>query len=196
MTISSPAERAHQTPSVPFRRLPAYGALPRARNTRGVDIDVLWSKVIAVAARNWMEELHVAGAFSDRQAPALNRAIRNRIYEVLVAWRLCVPAHTSNRFTIYLCDLTTGGDPEWPRSAVSRAVAQAIHGLAAAEFIEGEAAAELEKTATAGAQSAVDALLCFDEQAQRQVAHLISMIPDYWEAPQIGPDFRTVFEST
>ncbi len=41
--------------------------------------------VIAMAARNWMEDLHVTGAFSDAQAPALNRRVRDRTYTVELA---------------------------------------------------------------------------------------------------------------
>lgn len=47
------------------------------------EFDALAAKVIALAARNGVEDLHADGAFSDKQAPALNRRIRSRIYEVL-----------------------------------------------------------------------------------------------------------------
>lgn len=45
------------------------------------DFDVVIATMIALAARNGVEDLHAAGAFSDEQAQALNRRIRGRIYE-------------------------------------------------------------------------------------------------------------------
>jgi hypothetical protein len=46
---------------------------------------VLSAMVIAMAARNAVEDLHAGGAFTDQQAPALNRRLRNRVYAVTLA---------------------------------------------------------------------------------------------------------------
>jgi hypothetical protein len=149
-----------------------------------------------MAARNWVEELHVAGAFSDSQAPTLNRAIRNRVYEVLKAWRRCNPKRKGNRFNAYLNELATDPDEEWPRSAVSGAVARAIREFAAAEHVQPAIAAELQEVAAAGAQSAIAELLDSDQDAQRRIAWLVYMLPDYWEPCMIGEEFRALLENT
>lgn len=49
------------------------------------DTNVVIAKLIALAARNGVEDLHAKGAFSDRQAPALNRLLRGWIYEFFLA---------------------------------------------------------------------------------------------------------------
>jgi hypothetical protein len=43
------------------------------------------AKMLALGVRNGLEDLHCDGAFSDSEAPRLNRAVRNRIFEVLAA---------------------------------------------------------------------------------------------------------------
>jgi predicted component of type VI protein secretion system len=93
-----------------------------------------------------------------------------------------------------LSGLAVDGDPKWPRSAVSGAIARAIAEFAAAEAVDPGTAAELEREATAGAQDAIDALLCFDERAKRQVGYLLGMAPAYWEPAEISPEFRALLE--
>jgi len=63
------------------------------------DTDAVIAKMIAVAARNGVEDLHADGAFSDQQAPLLNQRIRSRIYELLVASRRSDPRRTDDPFT-------------------------------------------------------------------------------------------------
>jgi hypothetical protein len=140
-----------------------------------------------------MEDLHVGGAFSDRQAPTLNRATRNRVYEVLVAWRRCDLSQPNDPFATYLNTLATAGDPEWPRSAIRGAIATATHDFATAESIDQTTATRLQEKATEGAQFAVGQLLHFERrQAEDEVAYLMTMIPNYWEEPEVGPDFASL----
>jgi hypothetical protein len=51
----------------------------------GSDYDAVLAKVIALAARNGVEDLHAAGAFSNQQAPSLNRRLCDARGHILCA---------------------------------------------------------------------------------------------------------------
>lgn len=49
--------------------------------------DRMWAKLLALGVRNGVEDLHASGAFTDDQAPAFNRLVRDRVYEALAVLR-------------------------------------------------------------------------------------------------------------
>jgi hypothetical protein len=93
------------------------------------DHATLWGKVIALAARNGVEGLHAQGAFSDEQAPALNRRLRGYAYEVLIAIRRLDASRDDDRFTAYLLDLIDDWEQDPLGAALGRAVASAVWGV-------------------------------------------------------------------
>src|ERR1700689_780857 len=111
MVKSSAAEDSLAPSSRTFRQLPDREAVQKLSGTKprpSFDLDAMWAKLIALGARNGTEDLHVAGAFSDRQAPALNRCLRGRIYEVLIALRRLDSDQADDPYRRYLEDLGAG----------------------------------------------------------------------------------------
>jgi hypothetical protein len=97
------------------------------------DHATLWAKTIALAARNGVEVLHAAGGFTDRQAPALNRRLRDHAYEVLIALRRMDPRRGDDPFSAYLIDLIDDQEEDWLRAALKGAVTNAVREFADAE---------------------------------------------------------------
>jgi hypothetical protein len=159
------------------------------------DLDVMWAKLIALGARNGVEDLHVAGAFSDRQAPALNRRLRGRIYEVLVALRRLEPDRADGPYRRYLQDLVAGSSLEPTQAAIAGAVTRAIKDYAAAERVDAAAAADLTKTGIGGALNHLDAIMQLeDTKMQRALAFFVSAIPLYWKHPQVSSEFQAIMD--
>jgi hypothetical protein len=160
MAKSSSAEGNSSPLSGSFRQLPGrddlldMGVKLRPSN----DVDAMWAKLIALGARNGTEDLHVAGAFSDRQAPALNRSLRGRIYEVLVALRRLDPDQADDPYRRYLQDLAAGSNLKPTQAAIAGAVARAVKDYAAAEGADAATAAALTKTAIDTALNYLDRL--------------------------------------
>jgi hypothetical protein len=179
-----------------FRQLPdrdSLLALTGVKLRPSNDLEAMWAKLIALGARNGTEDLHVAGVFSDRQAPALNRRLRGRTYEALIALSRLDPDRADDPYRHYLQDLAAGSSREPTQAAVAGAVARAVEDYAAAENADAATAAALAETAIDGALNHLDALWQFDDtNMQRSLAFFISAIPMYWEHPQVSPEFRAL----
>ncbi len=161
------------------------------------DADAIFAKMIAVAARNGVEDLHTDGAFSDQQAPALNRRVRGRIYEVLIAVRRGDLSRDDDLFTDYLWKLAGDHQRDLARAAVQGAVAKAVDEFAGVETIDSDIARQLRQAAIKEALFAFETLLQLhrgDPEARKDVAYWLWLVPDYWEEPVVSPEFQTVLD--
>ncbi len=164
-----------------------------------IDQDAVFAKMIALAARNGVEDLHANGAFSNRQAPALNRRIRGRVYEVLIAIQRGDLGRDDNPFTAYLSSLAGDYDDELAHAALQGAVARAVQEFATAEAIDQDVARKLQEAAVNEALFAFEMLLRLhrgEVEPQRQIAYWLQMVPSYWEDPEVSPEFQTVLDGT
>jgi hypothetical protein len=162
--------------------------------------DALVARMIALAARNGVEDLHASGAFSDRQAPALNRRIRGRIYEMLAANRLRDARRDNDPFSKYVNDLEDQG--KRPFAGLRGAVGRAVDDFAVAEAIDPDTAAKLKKEAIKGAVEAwrTSSRLSLgrskdEEKDSFAVNWWLRCIPDYWEEPEVSADFQKLLDS-
>jgi len=169
----------------------------------GADLDAVIAKMIALAARNGVEDLHAASAFSDQQAPALNRRIRGRIYELLLANRLRDVSRSNDPFSKYVDDLAEGHKGGHTVAALQGAVSRAVDDFAAAEAIDQDTASKLRKAATKAAAEAWRTLTRVsvnrskdEEKDQFAVSWWLRSIPDYWEEPEVSPEFEMLLDST
>lgn len=157
--------------------------------------------VIAMAARNAVEDLHAGGAFTDRQAPALNRRLRNRVYAVTLALlRLDRDQPDAGLVALIedqarIDDPTLDGSPGIePDAAVAGAIRGAIREFARAEAITPGVTAELEQAAVSWGIAALHGLQHLERpKSGRQVSGLAWMVPSYWEMPAIEPKLRRYF---
>lgn len=157
---------------------------PGTADAADVDQDAVFAKMIALAVRNSVEDLHANGAFSDRQAPGLNRRIRGRVYEVLIAIHRGDLGRDDDPFTIYLSSLAGDYDDEIAHAALQGAVARAVQEFATAEAIDQYVARELQEVAVNEALIAFKTLLRLhlgEAKPQRQIAYWLQTVPSYWE---------------
>jgi hypothetical protein len=161
---------------------------------------VLAAMTIAMSARNWVEDLHVARAFSDAQAPGLNRRLRNRAYEVLLALQLVDRSGAADPLAGFLaCQAELDGHRGHgtaPDAALRGAIRKAVRDFAEAEQLTASAARELERAAVAGAADTYRCLQTIDQQTSAmQISYLASLIPRNWELPAIDPHLDRIFAS-
>jgi hypothetical protein len=165
------------------------------------DFDAVIAKVIALATRNGIEDLHANGAFSDRQAPALNRRIRGRIYELLIANRLRDASRNDDPFSQYIDHLAEGHKGGHIVAALQGAISRAVDDFATADAIERDTAAKL---CTAATKAAVEAWKTInrlslhrskdEKKDQFAVGWWLSSIPDYWEEPEVSSEFQKLLD--
>jgi hypothetical protein len=161
-----------------------------------IDQDATLAKMIALAARDGVEDLHADGAFSDQQAPSLNRRLRSQVYELLIATRLRDPGRRHDPFAEYAHDLARGHKGGLATAALQGAIARAVDDFAAAEAVDSDTARKLREAAVKAASVAyktVDRLNCSkskDEQDRRAVEYWLMRIPSYWEEPVVSPEFQ------
>jgi hypothetical protein len=167
------------------------------------DIDAVIAKTIALAARNGVEDLHVAGAFSDRQAPSLNRRIRGRIYELLVATRRRDLSRDTEPLTMYVDDLAQGHKGGHAVAALQGAVGRAVDDFAAAEAIDTATATKLRKAAIKGAVEGYKTVTRLslsrskdEERDHFAVEFWLRSIPSYWEEPVVSPEFQKLLDAS
>jgi hypothetical protein len=166
------------------------------------DNDAVLAKVIALATRNGVEDLHAAGAFSDQQAPSLNRRLRGRVYELLIATRHRDSSQRHDPFTAYVDDLAHGYTGSHITAALQGAIARAVDEFAAAEAIDPDTARQLREAAIKGALVAhktvgrVSRGRPKDEHDQQAVQFWLMSIPDYWEEPVLSPEFQEMLYGT
>ena len=166
------------------------------------DFEVILAKMIALAARNGVEDLHVSGAFSDRQAPALNRGIRGRIYELLIATHHRDYSRDDDPFGEYIDELAQGHRGGQVTAALHGAVGQAVDDFAAAETIDPTTAAKLRKAAIKAAVEAHKTVtrVSLDrsknkDQDRFAVEWWLRCIPSYWEEPEVSPEFQKLLDA-
>lgn len=186
--------------------LDLYHAAVHSRNMKmttqfDADMDAVIAKVIALAARNGVEDLHASGAFSDQQAPALNRRIRGRIYELLIANRLRDSSRHNDPFSQYVDSLAQGHKGGHTIAALQGAISLAVDDFATAESISADTAAKLREAATTSAVEAWRTLNRLSlgrskdqEKDQFAVEWLLRSIPDYWEEPEVSPEFQAMLD--
>jgi|GEM_PF-6632291 hypothetical protein len=154
---------------------------------------------IAMSARNWVEDLHAAGSFSDAQAPGLNRRLRNRAYEVLLALEHLHqgPTDPLAGFLAHRAELDGQTDLEIePIAALRGAIRKAVRDFARAEQLPASTAQKLEEAAVAGATDAYRHLQTINEQTSAmQISYRIGMVPRYWELPTSDPGLEGMFAS-
>ncbi|MGD0454006.1 MAG: hypothetical protein ABSB69_10450 [Solirubrobacteraceae bacterium] len=198
MAKSAPAEDDSGRLSGTFRQLPDRDELLTLTGVQlrpSNDLDAMWAKLIALGARNGTEDLHVAGVFSDRQAPALNRRLRARVYEVLIALRRLDPDQADDPYRRYLQHLAAGSGLEPTQAAIAVAVERAVKDYAAAEGVDAPTAAALTEAGIDGALNHLEAVWQLDDtNMQRALAFFVSAIPIYWEHPQVSPEFQALLE--
>jgi hypothetical protein len=169
--------------------------------TTDPDYNATLAKMIALAARDGVEDLHADGAFSDRQAPSLNRRIRGRIYEVLTATRLGNPHQDDDPLAEYVRDLAHGHKGGRASAALQGAVARAVDDFADAEAIDRDTARKLREAAVNAALVAyktVDRLSrskSKDEEDRQAVEYWLMRIPAYWEEPVVSPEFQKLLDA-
>jgi hypothetical protein len=143
---------------------------------------------IAMSARNWVEDLHAAGSFSDAQAPGLNRRLRNRAYEVLLALEHFDhgPTDPLAGFLVRRAELDgqTGLEIE-PIAALRGAIREAVRDFARVEQMPASTAQKLEEAA--------DLQTITEQTSAMQISYLIGMVPRYWELPTIDLGLEGMF---
>lgn len=164
-------------------------------------MDAVLAKAIALSARNSVEDLHVAGAFSDKQAPTLNRQIRGRIYELLLATRRGEPGKRGDAFTVYVDELAAGYKGGRAVAALQGAVGRAVDDFAAAEAIDAATATKLRIAAISGAVQAFKTINRLssgrskdEEQDRFALAWWLYSVPKYWEEPEVSPEFQKLLD--
>jgi hypothetical protein len=176
--------------------------LPSA-NDPDIDYEVTIAKMLALAARNGVEDLHADGAFSDRQAPALNRRIRGRVYELLIATHRRDYRRDNDPFGQYIDDLAQGYRGGQTIAALQGTIARAVDEFAAAEAIDTTTATKLRRAAIKGAVEAyktVNRLSLGRSKDEAKDSFAVDWwlrsIPDYWEEPEISPEFQRLLDSS
>jgi hypothetical protein len=154
-----------------------------------------------VAARDGVEDLHAAGAFTDQQAPSLNRRVRGRIYEALIATGRRDSRLPSDPFTAYVDNFADRYKGSHGTAAIKGAVAQAVDDFAAAEAIDSTIARQLREAAIKGAMEAYTIVRRLDmgrtqneQDDQAAVSYWINRIPKYWEEPEVGPELQRLLD--
>jgi hypothetical protein len=182
------------------------GALLHSRDMAksiDTDNDAMLAKVIALAARNGLEDLHAAGAFSDRQAPAFNRGIRGRIYELLFATYRRDYGWDDDPFGKYIDELAKGHKGGQVTAALHGTIGQAVEDFADAETIDPATAAKLRKAAIKAAVEGYKTVTRLslgrskDEEHDRfAVEFWLRSIPSYWEEPVVSPEFQKLLDTS
>jgi hypothetical protein len=172
--------------------------------TTSIDTDnhAVLAKMIALAARNGVEDLHASGAFSDRQAPSLNRRLRGRVYELLIATRHRDSSQLHDPFTAYVDGLAHGYKGSHITAALQGAIARAVDEFAAAEAIDPDTARHLREAAIKGALVAYKTVGRLrrgrpkDEHDQQAIRFWLNSIPEDWEEPVLSPEFQKMLYGT
>jgi hypothetical protein len=172
-------------------------------DTANPDTDAAVAKMIALAARNGVEDLHAQGVFSDAQAPALNRLLRNHIYEWLLANSL-QQVRPNDPFARYLEELSAGRQHKRGGSTASLrgAVERAVEEFAAAEGLGEATAWKLSRAASKAAVEAYKTTMRLalgrskDEEHDRfAVNWWLQSVPDYWEEPEVSLSFQALLDA-
>jgi hypothetical protein len=137
------------------------------------------------------------GAFSDRQAPALSRLLRGRIYEFLVA-----TGRSEDAFVRFVDELADGQEGGRSVAALRGAVGRAVDEFAVVEGIDDRTALKLRRAAIKGAVEAFSTTRRVAlgrsrdvERDQMAVQWWLQSIPDYWEDPLVSVEFQALLDT-
>jgi hypothetical protein len=150
--------------------------------------------IVAVLARNGVEDLPADGVFDDGQAPALNRRFRQEAYQATYAARQV--AEGDDRFTAYLAEVAGEGHPDADDDmrllCLSGAIARAVRSFADEFAISDEIAQVLVEAA----QVAV-----LDEAGEANAfmtspigLQLFFSLTSTWEPPRLSDRYRARHE--
>lgn len=140
--------------------------------------------LLAISARNGMEDLHAEGAITDAQMPAMNRALRERFYDVLRAVEALMQADDASGEPLVEWLLDSGSipsDTDFEEVYADVAYLAVMHEGLRRDL---PAVHEIADAAAAGVQETVERIQAGDT---RGIAILWRMIPDYWEDPVGDP---------
>lgn len=165
------------------------------------EMAMLSTMAVAMAVRNAVEDLHASGAFSDRQAPSFNSTVRNRLYAVMLALQRLDRWEPEERLVDLLAEQARIEDPALagkdgfdPAQAVAGGVRGAIRAFGRAERLAPDVISALEAAAAPWALNTLRHLQTIERQASAdQIRYLVSMVPRYWESPEIEPELRKYF---
>lgn len=141
--------------------------------------------VFAVLVRNGVEDLHADGAFDDSQAPALNRLVRQELFQAFASARTGGPSHDN-----YLVELSEElgdeAEDDFRMRCLMGAAARAIWAFADAENVDDETARDLV--------TAAQAAVCNDAELQAMMTPLGSQFfagcIAAWEPPELSDVYR------
>ena len=177
------------------RMASAHAAAPLTRfweqgrgPTSPEEFAVLTTMTTVMSVRNAAEDLHAAGAFSDRQTPALNRRLRDHAYTVMLALSYSgTPARTKrSRLAEQAAHDGAVNDPIEPLAALRGAIRSAVQAFARAEHLTKIIARQLAAAAMDGATTAFQAQQTLDEpELVQTISYLAWLIPTYWELPEV-----------
>lgn len=150
-----------------------------------LDVAAQQAVVAAVLVRNGVEDLHAAGAFDDRQAPAFNRLVRQEMLQACMSAQVGGAAHVE-----YLVELAEDGREEvgddFRLLCLTGAAARAVWAFVDAQGLDadtGEALAE-----------AAQAAVCNEEEEQAMLtpmgAQFLFSYISAWEPPELADAYR------
>ena len=166
------------------------------------DPDIVHTLVMAHGARNGVENLHAEGVFDNAQAPALNALLRQRIYQWLLAnryssqseqlqWLMIEPTIANDDVPwAYVTDGMDDLDPEPSRTALVVTGARAAGEFCDAIGVSGQAREQMMRAAGRGTGETFD--LIGNSERIDEYALAIRSIPDYWETPELEPEFEAL----
>ena len=150
-------------------------------------LDVVAQQAIlaAVLVRNGVEDLHAAGAFDDRQAPVLNRLVRQEMLQACTSAQIGGAAHDD-----YLVELAEDGREEvgddFRLLCLTGAAARAVWA-----FVDGEG---LDDYAGEALVEAAQAAVCNQEEEQAMLtplgAQFLFSFISAWEPPELSDEYR------
>lgn len=151
--------------------------------------DRMWAELLALGVRNGVEDLHASGAFTDDQAPAFNRLVRDRVYEALAVLRAAGDAEPDDPMMDWVVEHFDPEADDGLSAAAPNACEDAIEAFAAEHGLGDDATAELVEAGLAGLYETIDYFLRLgDEDALRALTFMLLSLPDYWEEPQLRPE--------
>lgn len=152
------------------------------------DTEVLLAQAIAYSARRQLQTFHRNGVFNDEQAPALNFALRQHVYDVLTAQRHVRVFIPNDPFEAYLRELAGGWAPHMLISTIPPAICLAVQEFADTIGCDAKTAREMKSQAVRGAINVIQLRDHMSEPAAaEQFVRLLARVPEYWEAPEPSP---------
>lgn len=152
--------------------------------------EVGWTMLVALGARNGVEDLHAARLIEDGQMPLFNRTVRRWLYEGFVAVRVVGEEHANRDwFEHYLNELVSD-EQDLMRATCIGATLAAVEEFTTAVGLDEPDADALVSAAAAGVDEYVDLIEGDDADSSARLAMAALMIPAEWEPPELSAEFR------